>query len=124
MWFCHCKKVVKAARQRLRHKIKKCPLKVFQVSSANQTAFMAAWEVLCSAFLQLPQPPATNMTLIHSTENLEVYQPLGTWHSLEDVQALRVSLEITPLMNAMVALTDQAQPGEFKAVDVVPETLF
>jgi hypothetical protein len=64
------------------------------------------------------------MTLIQSTENIEVFQPLGAWHSLEDVQALRVNLEITPLMNAMVALTDQVQPGRFKVVGVVPEALF
>jgi hypothetical protein len=85
---------------------------------------MAAWEVLRSAFLQLPQPRATNMILIQSTENLEVFQPLGAWYNLEDVQAVRVNLEITPLMNAMVALTDQAQPGGFKVVGVVPEALF
>jgi hypothetical protein len=96
-------------------------LAVFSVSSANQTAFIAAWEVLCSAFLQLPQPPASSMTLIQSTENLEIFQSLGAWHSLEDVQAMRGNLEIVPLMNAMVALTDQAQPGTFNVVGVVPE---
>ncbi len=96
-------------------------LAVFRVSSDNQKAFIAAWNALCSAFLQLPQPPATNMTLIQSTENLEVFQSLGAWHSLEDVQAMRVNLEIVLLMNAMVALTDQAQPGTFKVIGVVPE---
>jgi hypothetical protein len=96
-------------------------LAVFSVSSNNQTEFMAAWEALCSAFLRLPKPPATNMTLIQSTENLEVFQSLGAWHSLEDVQAMRVNLEIVPLMNAMLALTDQAQPGTFKVVGIVPE---
>jgi hypothetical protein len=96
-------------------------LAVFSVSSDNQKAFVAAWEALCSAFLRLPQPPVTNMTLIQSTENLEVFQSLGAWHSLEDVQAMRVHLEIVPLMNAMVALTDQAQPGTFKVVGIVPE---
>jgi hypothetical protein len=96
-------------------------LAVFSVSSDNQKAFVAAWEALCSAFLRLPQPPVTNMTLIQSTENLEVFQSLGAWHSLEDVQAMRVNLEIVPLMNAMVALTDQAQPGTFKVVGIVPE---
>jgi hypothetical protein len=96
-------------------------LAVFRVSSNNQKAFIAAWEALCSAFLRLQQPPATNMTLIQSTENLEVFQSLGAWHSLEDVQAMRVNLEIVPLMNAMVALTDQAQPATFNVVGVIPE---
>ena len=96
-------------------------LAVFRVSSDNQKAFIAAWEALCLAFLRLPQPPATNMTLIQSTENLEVFQSLGAWHNLEDVQAMRVNLEIVPLMNAMVALTDQAQPGTFNVVGVIPE---
>jgi hypothetical protein len=96
-------------------------LAVFRVSSDHQKAFIAAWEALCSAFLRLPQPPATNMTLIQSTENLEVFQSLGAWHSLEDVQAMRANLEIVPLMNAMAALTDQAQPGIFKVVGIVPE---
>ncbi len=96
-------------------------LTVFRVSSSNQTAFVAAWEALCSAFLRLPQPPATNMTLIQSTENLELFQSLGAWHSLKDVQAMRTNLEIVPLMNAMVALTEDAQPGTFKVIGVVPE---
>jgi hypothetical protein len=64
------------------------------------------------------------MTLIQSAENLEVFQPLGAWHSLEDVQAVRINLEITPLMNVTVAMTDQAQSGEFKVVGVVHEALF
>jgi hypothetical protein len=96
-------------------------LAVFRISSDKQKAFIEAWEALCSAFLRLPQPPATNMTLIQSTENLEVFQSLGAWHSLEDVQAMRVNLEVVPLMNAMVALTDLAQPGMFNVVGVVPE---
>jgi hypothetical protein len=96
-------------------------LAVFRVSSNNQKAFIAAWEALCSAFLRLPQPPATNMTLIQSTENLEVFQSLGAWHSLEDVQAMRNNPEIIPLMNVMVAVTDQAQPGVFQVIGVVPE---
>ncbi len=96
-------------------------LAVFRVSSHNQSAFIAAWNALCVAFLRLPQPPATTMTLIQSTENLEMFQSLGTWHSLEDVQAMRVNLEIVPLMNAMVALTDQAQPGMFNVLGVVPK---
>ncbi len=96
-------------------------LAVFRVSSDEQKGFIDAWQALCLAFLRLPQPPATNMTLIQSTENLEVFQSLGAWHSLEDVQAMRVHLEIVPLMNAMVALTDQAQPGMFNVVGVVPK---
>lgn len=95
-------------------------LAVFRVSSANQTAFMTAWEALCSAFLRLPQPPATSMTLIQSTEDPQVFQSLGAWHSLEDVQAMRTNLEIAGLMNSMVALTDQAQPSIFNVVGVVP----
>ena len=50
-----------------------------------------------------------------------MFQLLGTWHNLEDVQAVRVNLEIVPMMNAMVALTDQAQPREFKVFGVVAE---
>ncbi len=96
-------------------------LAVFRVSSNNQTAFVTAWEALCSAFLRLPQPPATPMTLIQSSENLEVFQSLGAWHSLEDVQAMRNNPEIIPLMNAMMAVTDQAQPGVFQVIGVVPE---
>ena len=96
-------------------------LAVFQVSSQNQTAFVTAWEALCSAFLRLAQPPATSMTLIQSAENLEVFQSLGAWHNLEDLQAMRTNLEIVPLMNAMVALTDHAQPGIFNVIGVVPE---
>ena len=96
-------------------------LAVFQVSSVNQNAFITAWEALCSAFLRLPQPPATNMTLIQSTENLEVFQSLGAWHTLEDVQAMRVNSEIVPLMNAMVALCVSAQPGMFNVIGVVPK---
>ncbi len=94
-------------------------LAVFRVSRSNQTAFVSAWEALCSAFLRLPQPPATSMTLIQSTENPEVFQSLGAWHSLEDVQAMRVNLEIVPLMNAMVALTEHAQPEIFNILNVV-----
>lgn len=96
-------------------------LAVFRVSSGNQTAFIEAWNALCSAFLRLPQPPATNMTLIQNTENLEMFQSLGAWHSLEDVQAMRINLKIVPLMNAMVGLTENAQPGTFKVIGVVPE---
>ena len=96
-------------------------LATFRVSSVNQNAFITAWEALCSAFLRLPQPPATNMTLIQSTENLELFQSLGTWHTLEDVQAMRVNSEIVPLMNAMVALCVSAQPGMFNVIGVVPK---
>ena len=96
-------------------------LAVFRVSSHNQKAFITAWQALCAAFLRLPQQPATTMTLIQSTENLEVFQSLGAWHSLADVQAMRENLEIVPLMNAMVALTDQAQPGIFNVMGIVPE---
>ena len=95
-------------------------LAIFQVSSENQSAFIKAWQALCSAFLHLPQPPATNMTLIQSTENLEVFQSLGAWHKLEDVEAMRTNLEIMPLMNAMVALTEHAQPGTFNIIGTIP----
>ncbi len=94
-------------------------LAVFQISSINQSAFISAWEALCTAFLQLPNPPVTNMTLIQSTENLEVFQSLGAWHSIEDVQAMRANLEIVPLMNAMVALCEHAKPGMFQVVGMV-----
>ena len=96
-------------------------LAVFRVSSHNQKEFIAAWEALCSAFLRLPQPPASNMTLIQSTENLELFQSLGAWHTLEDVQAMRVNSEIVPLMNAMVALCVSAQTGMFNVIGVVPK---
>ena len=96
-------------------------LATFRVSSVNQNAFITAWEALCSAFLRLPQPPATNMILIQSTENLEVFQSLGAWHTLEDVQAMRVNSEIVPLMNAMVALCVSAQTGMFNVIGVVPK---
>jgi hypothetical protein len=95
-------------------------LAVFRVSSSNQTAFVTAWEALCLAFLRLPQPPASSMTLIQSTDNPEVFQSLGAWYTVSDVKAMRNNPEIIPLMNAMVAFTEQTQPGVFQVVGVVP----
>jgi hypothetical protein len=95
-------------------------LAVFRVLPEHQPAFQKAWQVLCVAFLELPQPPSSGMTLIQSNLDPNVFQSLGSWRSLEDVQAMRKDSSIVPLMNAMVALTESAQPGEFTVLNVIP----
>ena len=94
-------------------------LAVFRVAIEQRVAFRAAWQVLCRAFLDLPRPPSGAMTLIQSMDDPEVFQSLGIWFALEDVQAMRLDARIVPLMNAMVALTERAQPGEFLVLDVI-----
>jgi hypothetical protein len=94
-------------------------LAVFHVASEQQVPFRAAWQALCQAFLELPRPPSSAMTLIQSTDHPEVFQSLGTWFALEDVRAMRLDASIAPLMNDMVALTQRAQPGEFMVLDVI-----
>jgi quinol monooxygenase YgiN len=93
---------------------------VFRVAPEHQFAFQKAWQALCEAFLELPQPPSTPMTLIQSNRDPNVFQSLGSWRSLEDVQAMRQDSSIVPLMNAMVALTESVQPGEFTVLNVIP----
>jgi hypothetical protein len=95
-------------------------LAVFRVAPEHHLAFQKAWQALCEAFLELPQPPSSNMTLIQSNLDSGVFQSLGSWHSLEDVQAMRQNSSIVPLMTAMVALTESAQPGEFTVLNVIP----
>jgi hypothetical protein len=95
-------------------------LAVFHVVPEHQPAFQKAWQKLCEAFLELPQPPSTPMILIQSNLDPNVFQSLGSWRALEDVQAMRQDLRIVPLMNAMVALTESAQPGEFRVLNVIP----
>jgi hypothetical protein len=95
-------------------------LAVFRVEADNVPAFKAAWTSLCTAFLRLPAPPAGPMTLIQSTDDPQVFQSLGPWHSIRDIEAMRVNPEIVPLMNAMVALCAEAKPGMFKVLEVVP----
>jgi hypothetical protein len=94
-------------------------LAVFRVAPEHRPAFQTAWRALCVAFLELPRPPSTPMTLIHSNSDPSVFQSLGAWRSLEDVRAMRQDLRIVPLMNALVALTESAQPGEFMVLDVI-----
>jgi hypothetical protein len=95
-------------------------LAVFRVAPEHWIEFRQAWQALCVAFLELPQPPITPMTLIQSNLDPNVFQSLGSWHSLEDVQAMRQDSSIVPLMNAMVALTESVQPGEFTVLNVIP----
>ena len=95
-------------------------LAVFHVSPEHQPAFQKAWQALCVAFLGLPQPPSTPMTLIQSNRDPSIFQSLGSWRSLEDVQAMRQDVRIVGLMQAMVALTESAQPGEFTVLNVIP----
>jgi hypothetical protein len=95
-------------------------LAVFRVAPEHQLAFQKAWCALCLAFLELPQPPSTAMTLIQSNLDPNMFQSLGAWASLEDVQAMRQDVRIVPLMKAMVALTESAQPGEFTVLNVIP----
>jgi hypothetical protein len=95
-------------------------LAVFHVVPEHQLAFQKAWQALCVAFLELPQPPSSSMTLIQSNTNSNIFQSLGSWRSVEDVQAMRQDSSIVPLMNAMVALTESAQPGEFTVLNVIP----
>jgi quinol monooxygenase YgiN len=95
-------------------------LAVFRVAPEHRSAFRQAWQALCEAFLGLPQPPSTPMTLIQSNSDPGVFQSLGAWHSLEAVLAMRQDSSIVPLMNAMVALTESAQPGEFTVLNVIP----
>jgi hypothetical protein len=95
-------------------------LAVFRVAPEHQPAFQKAWQALCVAFLELPHPPSSSMTLIQSNLDPNVFQSLGSWYSLEDVQAMRKDSSIVPLMNAMVALTESAQPGEFTVLNVIP----
>ena len=95
-------------------------LAVFRVAPEHQPAFQKAWQALCVAFLELPRPPSSSMTLIQSNVDPNVFQSLGSWRSLEDVQAMRQDLRIVPLMNAMVALTESAQPAEFTVLNMIP----
>ena len=95
-------------------------LAVFRVAPEHQAAFLWAWRALCVAFLELPQAPSGSMTLIQSNTDPNVFQSLGAWRSLEDVQAMRQDSSIVVLMNAMVALTESAQPGEFTVLNVIP----
>ncbi len=95
-------------------------LAVFRVEPTNVPAFKAAWTTLCTAFLRLPAPPAGPMTLIQNTDDPQVFQSLGPWHSTHDIEAMRVNPEIVPLMNAMVALCTEAKPGMFNVLEVVP----
>lgn len=95
-------------------------LAVFRVAPEHQPAFQKAWQTLCEAFLELSQPPSSSMTLIQSNTDPNIFQSLGAWRSLEDVQAMRQDSSIVPLMTAMVALTESAQPGEFTVLNVIP----
>jgi quinol monooxygenase YgiN len=97
-------------------------LAVFRVAPEHQRAFQQAWQALCVAFLGLPQPPSSGMTLIQSNTDPNVFQSLGSWRSLEDVQAMRQDPQIVPLMKAMLALTEHVQPGEFTVLNVIPST--
>ena len=94
-------------------------LAVFRVAPEHHGAFERAWQGLCSAFLELPQAPSSSMTLIQSNTDPNVFQSLGSWSSLEDVHAMRQDSRIVVLMNAMVALTESVQPGEFTVLNVI-----
>ena len=94
-------------------------LAVFRVAPEHHVAFGRAWRALCSAFLELPQAPSSSMTLIQNNTDPNVFQSLGAWRSLEDVQAMRQDSSIVVLMNAMVALTESVQPGEFTVLNVI-----
>jgi hypothetical protein len=95
-------------------------LAVFRVAPDHHVAFGQAWQGLCAAFLELPHPPSSSMTLIQSNTDPNVFQSLGSWRALEDVQAMRQDSRIVPLMNAMVALTESVQPGEFTVLNLIP----
>jgi hypothetical protein len=60
------------------------------------------------------------MTLIQSTDDPQVFQSLGPWHSTQDIEAMRLDPQIVPLMKAMVALCAEAKPGMFSVLEVVP----
>ena len=75
---------------------------------------------LCTAFLHLPHPPAGPMTLIQSVEDPDVFQSLGSWHSIEDIQAMRADPQIVPLMQTMIALCQEGKPSMFNLLEVVP----
>jgi hypothetical protein len=95
-------------------------LAVFRVAPEQQFAFCKAWQALCVAFLELPQPPSSSMSLIQSNTDPNMFQSLGAWYSLEDVQAMRKDALVVPLMAAMAALTESALPGEFTVLNVIP----
>jgi hypothetical protein len=95
-------------------------LAVFRVAPEHHLAFGQAWQALCVAFLELPHPPSSGMTLIQSNRDPNIFQSMGSWRALEDVQAMRKDSSIVPLMTAMVALTESAQPGEFTVLNVIP----
>jgi hypothetical protein len=95
-------------------------LAVFQVAVERQTEFVQAWQALCAAFVALPQPPITPMTLLQNHGNPQEFQSFGAWASVEDVQAMRQDSSIVRLMNAMLVLTESVQPGEFTVLNVIP----
>jgi hypothetical protein len=57
-------------------------LAVFRVVPEHHPAFRKAWQALCAAFLGLPQPPSSSMTLIQS--NLDSGDASGLEHRAVD----------------------------------------
>jgi hypothetical protein len=91
----------------------------WRVRAGNEDAFVREWRALGEFFLALPQAPGPG-TLVQSVDDPTSFVSFGPWPSREAVQAMRAHPETPARIGRLMALCEEAQPGTYRVVAIVP----
>lgn len=94
-------------------------LGVWRVKDGQEAEFIAAWEAVGEAFMQLPNPPGPG-TLLRSESDPTLYYSFGPWGSLEHIDSMRGDARAQAAIQSLVALCVEATPGTFRVVATAP----
>ncbi len=88
----------------------------WRVREGKEGQFIAAWEDVGKAFLELPTPPQGKGTLVQSINDPLLFYSFGEWPSLEAVQAMRENAAAQQAIKRCADFCLDAAPGTFRVV--------
>lgn len=94
-------------------------LALWRVKPGCDDDFKRVWvEELAEHFLALN--PSARGTLIQSLEDPNLFYSFGPWASMEEMEAIRTDAHTAELIAKLSALCDEAKPGPFEVIAVIP----
>ena len=90
-------------------------LTAWKIKDNNREEFLHVWETeFAPAFIKLN--PYSNVTLIQSLENPNVYCSFGPWIDLMQMQSSRANEVYRSAISKLISLCDEARPGSYKNI--------
>jgi heme-degrading monooxygenase HmoA len=89
---------------------------MWRVKAGQQADFIAAWQTFSDILRQLPQPPASKVTLVQSVSDPSLFYSLGLWLTLADIEAMQQDVHARAGLEALRHHCTETLDGAYSTV--------